>query len=48
MLTGDQCLYCEGGRVVTKEKAADWRKAHPHDPDKLPDTLPAPKDTDTT
>jgi hypothetical protein len=44
ILTGGlQCWFCEGARVVTKERADDWRKAHPPktpDYDTLPDTLP--------
>jgi len=45
LLSGVQCPYCFGGRVVSKEKAEEWRKAHPHDPDKLPDTDPAPEES---
>lgn len=29
MSTGVQCHYCEGGRVVSREKAQRWRDAHP-------------------
>lgn len=33
---GVQCLYCEGGRVVTIEKAEKWRAAHAKtDPEEL-------------
>ena len=24
----EPCFYCEGGRRVTHERAAEWRKAH--------------------
>lgn len=49
VLTGGlQCWYCDGARVVTKERAESWRKAHPPKADALPDysnladTDPAP------
>ncbi len=30
---GAQCMYCDGGRVVTRAKADKWRDAHaPTDP----------------
>lgn len=34
---GVQCWFCSGGRVVSKEKADEWRRAHAT-------TDPAPED----
>jgi hypothetical protein len=28
LATGDACQYCDGGRVVTKERAEAWRNTH--------------------
>jgi hypothetical protein len=27
-IDGDVCSFCDGGRVVTKEQADEWRKSH--------------------
>ena len=34
---GVQCYFCSGGRVVSREKADEWRRAHAT-------TAPAPED----
>lgn len=26
--TGEECFFCQGGRVVTLEKKEEWDKAH--------------------
>ncbi len=28
-MTGVQCFYCQGGRLVSETKAKAWRQAHP-------------------
>ena len=42
--TGDECWYCEGARLITKDRADAWRKAHPPVLTPIPDTEPEKKE----